>query len=272
MPTTGRWPRGNLKALAAVPRFMHYTDVGQRSRKGGCCSITCACGCTNRFHVVQSPDWLRHRWTRGHLGAGTARFYPAFHGMAMIIRAERDAAGGQIARAARVFRQVLADAERSADRLLLARALLATRRSTAGCRGCPAKPAVAGADRQGVALSREIGAVALVRARQVELGSRRSTCGPLDANDWELSTRNRHPPCPMLPWSEPRHNSRTQSAKYSRLLAGRHTPTASPVSVVEARPRNPSQSWCESLSRRAVWPAVSSSRLALPRGAPGSRR
>ena len=68
------------------------------------------------------------------------RFYPAFHGMAIIIRADRDAEGGRIARAARVFRQVLADAGRSADRLLLARALLAVARRSA--LRCPAKPAV----------------------------------------------------------------------------------------------------------------------------------
>ncbi len=45
-----------LEALAAVPRFMHYTDLGpERSRKGGCCSITCACGCTNRFDRRPEP-------------------------------------------------------------------------------------------------------------------------------------------------------------------------------------------------------------------------
>lgn len=99
---------------------------------------------------------------RGHLGAGTARFYPAFHGMAMIIRAERDAAEGRIARAARLFRQVRADAERSADRRLLARALLAAGEALGSSMPGEAR----GWHDRGIALSREIGAVALVRAHQ----------------------------------------------------------------------------------------------------------
>jgi hypothetical protein len=83
--------------------------------------------------------------------------------MAMIIRAERDAAEGRIARAARVFRQVLADAERSADRLLLARALLAAGEALGSSMPGEAR----GWHDRGIALSREIGAVALVRAHQV---------------------------------------------------------------------------------------------------------
>jgi hypothetical protein len=82
--------------------------------------------------------------------------------MAMIIGAERDAASGRTARAARVFRQVLADAERSADRLLLARALLAA--------GEVLHSSMPGEARdwhdRGIAISREIGAVALVGAHQ----------------------------------------------------------------------------------------------------------
>ena len=88
------------------------------------------------------------------------RFYPAFQGMAMIIGAERDAAGGRTARAARVFRQVFADAEQSGDRLLLARALLAAGEALGSSLPGDAR----GWHDRGIALSWEIGAVALVRA------------------------------------------------------------------------------------------------------------
>jgi hypothetical protein len=69
----------------------------------------------------------------------------------MIIRAERDAAAGRIARAARVFRQVLADAERRADRLLLARALLAAGEALGSSMPGDAR----GWHDRGIALSRE---------------------------------------------------------------------------------------------------------------------
>lgn len=69
---------------------------------------------------------------------------------------------GRTARAARVFRQVLADAERGADRLLLARALLAAGEALGSSMPADAPD---WHDR-GIALSREIGAVALVRAHQ----------------------------------------------------------------------------------------------------------
>jgi tetratricopeptide (TPR) repeat protein len=152
-----------LEALAAVPRFMHYTDVGPEITEGRLLLDHVRL----RLHkqVRRSPR-ARIGFTlvrRGRVGAGTARFYPAFHGMAMIIRAERDAAGGRIARAARVFRQVLADAERSADRLLLARALLAAGEALGSSMPGEAR----GWHDRGIALSREIGAVALVRAHQV---------------------------------------------------------------------------------------------------------
>jgi tetratricopeptide (TPR) repeat protein len=152
-----------LEALAAVPRFMHYTDAGPEITEGRLLLDHVRL----RLHkqVRRSP---RARigvtlFRRGQLGAGMARFYPAFHGMAMIIRAERDAAEGRIAGAARVFRQVLADAERSADRLLLARTLLAAGEALGSSMPGEAR----GWHDRGIALSREIGAVALVRAHQV---------------------------------------------------------------------------------------------------------
>jgi tetratricopeptide (TPR) repeat protein len=152
-----------LEALAAVPRFMHYTDAGPEFAEGRLLLDHVRL----RMHKqVRRPPRARIGFTlvrRGQLGAGTTRFYPAFHGMAMIIRAERDAATGRSARAARVFRNVVADAERNADRLLLARALLSAG-ETLG-RAMPAE-ARDWLDR-GVALSREIGAVALVRAHTI---------------------------------------------------------------------------------------------------------
>jgi tetratricopeptide (TPR) repeat protein len=151
-----------LEALAAVPRFMHYTDAGPEITEGRLLLDQVRL----RLHkqVRRSPR-ARIGFTlfrRGQLGAGTARFYPAFHGMAMIIGAERDAAEGRIARAARVFRQVLADAERSVDRLLLARALLASGVAL----GASMPGEARGWHDRGIALSRQIGAVALVRAHQ----------------------------------------------------------------------------------------------------------
>jgi tetratricopeptide (TPR) repeat protein len=153
-----------LEALAAVPRFMHYTDVGPEITEGRLLLDHVRL----RLHkqIRRSPR-ARIGFTlirRGQLGAGTARFYPAFHGMAMIIRAERDAAAGRITRAARVFRQVLAHAERSADRLLLARSLLAAGEALRSSMPGEAR----GWHDRGIALSREIGAVALVRAHQAE--------------------------------------------------------------------------------------------------------
>jgi tetratricopeptide (TPR) repeat protein len=151
-----------LEALAAVPRFMHYTDVGPEIAEGRLLLDHVRL----RLHkqVRRSPS-ARIGFTlvrRGQIGSGMPRFYPAFDGMAMIIRAERDAAEGRIARAARVFRQVFADAERSADRLLLARALLAAGEALGSSMPGDARE---WHDR-GIALSREIGAVALVRAHQ----------------------------------------------------------------------------------------------------------
>lgn len=152
-----------LEALAAVPRFMHYTDAGPEIAEGRLLLDHVRL----RLHKPVRPSpRARIGFTlvrRGHLGAGTTRFYPAFQGMAMIIRAERDAAGGRIPRAARVFRQVLADAERSADRLLLARALLAAGEALGSSMPGEARDW----HNRGIALSREIGAVALVRAHQV---------------------------------------------------------------------------------------------------------
>jgi tetratricopeptide (TPR) repeat protein len=151
-----------LEALAAVPRFMHYTDAGPEITEGRLLLDRVRLRLDKQ--VRRSPR-ARIGFTlvrRGRLGAGTARFYPEFHGMATIIRAERDAAGGRIARAARLFRQVLADAERSADRLLLARALLAAGEALGSSMPGEAR----GWRDRGIALSREIGAVALVRAHQ----------------------------------------------------------------------------------------------------------
>jgi tetratricopeptide (TPR) repeat protein len=152
-----------LEALAAVPRFMHYTDAGPEITEGRLLLDHVRL----RLHKpVRRAPRARIGVTlvrRGHLGAGTTRFYPAFHGMAMIIRAERDAAAGRTARAARVFCQVLADAERGADRLLLARALLAAGEALGSSMPGEAR----GWRDRGIALSREIGAVALVRAHQV---------------------------------------------------------------------------------------------------------
>jgi tetratricopeptide (TPR) repeat protein len=152
-----------LEALAAVPRFMHYTDAGPEITEGRLLLEQVRL----RLHkqVRRSPR-ARIGLTivrRGQLGAGTARFYPAFQGMATIIGAERDAADGRITRAARAFHQVLADAERNADRLLLARALLAAGEALGSSMPGDARR---WHDR-GIALSREIGAVALVRAHQV---------------------------------------------------------------------------------------------------------
>jgi tetratricopeptide (TPR) repeat protein len=152
-----------LEALAAVPRFMHYTDAGPEITEGRLLLDHVRL----RLHkqVRRSPS-ARIGFTlvrRGQLGAGMVRFYPAFHGMAMIIRAERDAAEGRSARAARVFRQVFADAERSADRLLLARGLLAAGEAL----GSSVPGEARGWHDRGIALSREIGAVALLRAHQV---------------------------------------------------------------------------------------------------------
>ena len=151
-----------LEALATVPRFMHYTDAGPEITEGRLLLDHVRL----RMHKqVRRPPRARIGFTlvrRGQLGSGMARFYPAFHGMAMIIRAEREAAEGRIARAARVFRQVLADAERSADRLLLARTLLAAGEALGSSMPGEAR---SWHDR-GIALSREIGAVALVRAHQ----------------------------------------------------------------------------------------------------------
>jgi len=149
-----------LEALAAVPRFMHYTDVGPEIAEGRLLLDHVRLRLHKR--VRRSPS-ARIGFTlvrRGQIGSGMPRFYPAFHGMAMIIRAERDAAEGRIARAARVFRQIFADAERRADRLLLARALLAAAEALGSSMPVEAR----GWHDRGMALSREIGAVALVRA------------------------------------------------------------------------------------------------------------
>jgi tetratricopeptide (TPR) repeat protein len=152
-----------LDALAAVPRFMHYTDAGPEITEGRLLLDRVRL----RLHKpVRSSPRARIGFTlvrRGQLGAGTRRFYPAFQGMAMIIGAERDAAAGRTERASRVFRRVLADAERSADRLLLARALLAAGEALGSSMPGEAR---SWHDR-GIALSQEIGAVALVRAHQV---------------------------------------------------------------------------------------------------------
>ena len=152
-----------LEALAAVPRFMHYTDAGPEITEG---RLLLDHVRLRLYKQVRRSPSARIGFTlvrRGHLGSGMARFYPAFHGMAMIIRAERDAAEGRIARGARVFRQVFADAERSADRLLLARALLAAGEALGSSMPGEAR----GWHDRGIALSREIGAIALVRAHQV---------------------------------------------------------------------------------------------------------
>jgi tetratricopeptide (TPR) repeat protein len=148
-----------LEALTAIPRFMHYTDAGPE--------ITEARLLLDHVRLqlhkpVQRRPQARLGLTlfrRGRLGAGTRRFYPAFHGMAMVIGAERDAAAGRTAHAARVLRHVVADAERTGDRLLVARALLAGGEVLASKMPGDAR---SWHDR-GVALSREIGAVALVR-------------------------------------------------------------------------------------------------------------
>jgi tetratricopeptide (TPR) repeat protein len=153
-----------LEALAAIPRFMHYTDAGPEITEGRLLLDHVRL----RLHKeVRRPPRARIGVTlvrRGRLGAGLRRFYPAFHGMAMIIRAERDAARGQSARAAHVFRQVVADAERNADRLLQARALLAA----GGALRSSMPGEASGWHDRGIALSREIGAVALVRAHQAD--------------------------------------------------------------------------------------------------------
>jgi hypothetical protein len=152
-----------LEALAAIPRFMHYTDVGPEITEG---RLLLDHVRLRQHKEVRGAPTARIGFTlfrRGRLGAGLARFYPAFHGMAMIIRAERDAAEGQIGRAARVFRQVLAEAEQNTDRLLLARALLAAGEALGSSMPGEARDW----HNRGIALSREIGAVALVRAHEV---------------------------------------------------------------------------------------------------------
>ena len=141
---------------------MHYTDAGPEITEG----LLLLDHVRLRLHKqVRGSPSARIGFTlvrRGRVGSGMTRFFPAFHGMAMIIRAERDAAAGQVAHAARVFRQVLADAERHSDRLLLARTLLSA--------GAVLGSSMPGESRdwhdRGIALSREIGAVALLRAHQ----------------------------------------------------------------------------------------------------------
>ena len=63
-----------LEALAAVPRFMHYTDAGPEITEGDCCSITCACGCTKRFDIrrergLASPSFDAGALARGRRGS-----------------------------------------------------------------------------------------------------------------------------------------------------------------------------------------------------------
>src|SRR5262245_52028377 len=78
-----------LEALAAVPRFMHYTDVGPEITEGRLLLDHVRLRLHKQVRRSTSARIGLTLVRRGQLGAGTPRFYPAFHGMAMIIRAER---------------------------------------------------------------------------------------------------------------------------------------------------------------------------------------